>query len=62
MSDHLRSLAIELLIGAADATLIYLCYKWYKNDCAAAVHIEVMDGKFSRQYEMVFSSRSNSIF
>mgnify|MGYP001794250905 CR=1 FL=1 len=41
MSDQLRQIAIEVLIGAADAALIYFCYRLYKDKCSAAEHIQV---------------------
>ena len=47
MSDQLRQIAIEVLIGAADAALIYFCYRLYKDKCSAAEHIQV---KYDKVY------------
>ena len=50
MSDQLRQIAIEVLIGAADAALIYFCYRLYKDKCSAAEHIQV---KYDKVYMRV---------
>ena len=53
MSDKLRQIAIEVLIGAADAALIYFCYRLYKDKCSAAEHIQV-------KYHKLFASATSA--
>lgn len=39
--SELRQIVTEVLIAAADAGLIYLFYKMYRDKCSAAENIEV---------------------